>query len=141
MKKIENMESKREEYEKIKNEQILQKKKLREERYCSCLKNRKKLQMELSERRLDILFYQNLVLNRSLSRDSLFSQKNQNANEKTVFNQINLEKNLTIFNKKMNLLKSQSVTKMTTKEKMKLFKEIKRQEAEKKKDEEDKKSF
>ena len=141
MKKIENMDIKREEYEKIKENNLLAKRKLREQRYCSCLNNRRKLQKLWSEKRLDILLYQSAVLNRSLTRDSKNTKKRQKANEKTVISQMNLEKNLTVFNKKMNLLKSQSVIKMTSEEKMKLFKKIKKQEAEKKKSEEEKKTI
>ena len=141
MKKIEIMDIKREEYEKIKENNLLAKRKLREQRYCSCLNNRRKLQKLWSEKRLDILLYQSAVLNRSLTRDSKNTKKRQKANEKTVISQMNLEKNLTVFNKKMNLLKSQSVIKMTSEEKMKLFKKIKKQEAEKKKSEEEKKTI
>ena len=141
MKKIENMDIKREESEKIKENNLLAKRKLREQRYCSCLNNRRKLQKLWSEKRLDILLYQSAVLNRSLTRDSKNTKKRQKANEKTVISQMNLEKNLTVFNKKMNLLKSQSVIKMTSEEKMKLFKKIKKQEAEKKKSEEEKKTI
>ena len=82
MKKIENMDIKREEYEKIKENNLLAKRKLREQRYCSCLNNRRKLQKLWSEKRLDILLYQSAVLNRSLTRDSKLRKKDKKQMKK-----------------------------------------------------------
>ena len=79
-----------------------------------------------------------MVLGRSLSRDNLFLVKRNNASQKTLNEQMTLEKNLTLFNKKMNALKSQSIYKKTLQERYKIFKEIKKKEAERKKELEDK---
>ena len=49
-----------------------------------------------------------------------------------------LEKNLTLFNRKMNMLKSQSIFKKTMEERYKIFKELKKKEAERKKELEEK---
>ena len=99
--KIKTMDSKKEIFEKNKYEKILENKKLREQRFASCLKNRKEMLVEENERRKDILFYQSIMLGRSLSRDNIFRKKRLNASEKTVNEQMTLEKNLTLFNKKM----------------------------------------
>ena len=61
--------------------------------------------------------------------------------ENSISNQIAIQKNLTAFNRKLNFLKSQSVTKKTQEEKMKIFKELKRQEAERKKKEKEDEMF
>lgn len=132
------MDSKKEIFEKNKYEKILENKKLREQRFASCLKNRKELLVEENERRKDILFYQSIMLGRSLSRDNVFRKKRLNASEKTVNEQMTLEKNLTLFNRKMNMLKSQSIYKKTMEERYKIFKDLKKKEAERKKELEEK---
>jgi hypothetical protein len=136
--KIKTMDSKKEIFEKNKYEKILENKKLREQRFASCLKNRKEMLIEENERRKDILFYQSIMLGRSLSRDNIFRKKRLNASEKTVNEQMTLERNLTLFNRKMNMLKSQSIFKKTMEERYKIFKELKKKEAERKKELEDK---
>lgn len=136
--KIKTMDSKKEIFEKNKYERILENKKLREQRFASCLKNRKEMLVEENERRKDILFYQSIMLGRSLSRDNIFRKKRLNASEKTVNEQMTLEKNLTLFNRKMNMLKSQSIFKKTVEERYKIFKELKKKEAERKKELEEK---
>lgn len=135
IKKMQIMENKREMFQKIKRENLQKLKKLREHRHCSCEAKRKDLLALESEKREEILGIQSVLLNRSLSRDTLYNNKRITANEQTVLSQITLEKNLTLFNKKMNFLKSQSVFKKTQEEKIKLFKEFKRKEAEKRKKE------
>ena len=136
--KIKTMDSKKEIFEKNKYEKILENKKLREQRFASCLKNRKEMLVEENERRKDILFYQSIMLGRSLSRDNIFRKKRLNASEKTVNEQMTLERNLTLFNRKMNMLKSQSIFKKTMEERYKMFKELKKKEAERKKELEEK---
>ena len=132
------MDSKKEIFEKNKYEKILENKKLREQRFASCVKNRKEMLIEENERRKDILFYQSIMLGRSLSRDIVFRKKRLNASEKTVNEQMTLERNLTLFNRKMNMLKSQSIFKKTMEERYKIFKELKKKEAERKKELEEK---
>ena len=136
--KIKTMDSKKEIFEKNKYEKILENKKLREQRFASCVKNRKEMLIEENERRKDILFYQSIMLGRSLSRDNVFRKKRLNASEKTVNEQMTLERNLTLFNRKMNMLKSQSIFKKTMEERYKIFKELKKKEAERKKELEEK---
>ena len=115
-------------FAKTKYEKILEGKKLRQKRFSSCLAKRKDILMEESERRKDILFYQSMMLGRSLSRDNVFHMKKIVAKEKALNEQITLEKNLTAFNKKMNILKSQSIFKKTSQERLQIFKELKKKE-------------
>ena len=127
LKKIKNMNERKKQKEKTKLKKILDSKRIREKRFSSCEKRRK-----------DILYYQNQTFIRSLSRDNIFLMKKNNAHEKISKEQIILEKNLTNFNKQMNLLKSQSVYKKSFEERLKLFKDLKKKEAEKKKEMEEK---
>ena len=112
---------------------ILDIKKLREKRFSSCAKKRKGFLIEESERRYDILFNQNQRLRRSLSLDRSIKLKRRPAYNKSSLEQIILERNLMTFNKQMNKLKSQSIYKKPIEERIKMYKELKRKEAEKKK--------
>ena len=113
---------------------ILDIKKLREKRFSSCAEKRKGFLVEESERRNDILFNQNQRLRRSLSRDRSIKLKRRIAYNKSSLEQIILERNLMTFNKQMNKLKSQSIYKKPIEERIKMYKELKRKEAEKKKE-------
>ena len=110
----------------------------REERFHSCEKRRREFEIELSERRKEILEYQSELLTRSLSRDNVFLLKKNRAQEKTSQEQMLLQSNLMSFNKQMNLLKSRNIFKKSLQERYKMFKEIKKKEAEKKKELEEK---
>ena len=85
--------------------------------------------------RLDILEYQTMILNRGITKDNVTNMKRLNANDKTIINQMNIEKNLKNFRKKMFQLKDQSIIAKSQEEKYAMYKEKKRQEAEKKKKE------
>ena len=135
LKKIKNMNIRKEIFDRTKYEKILESKKLRQKRFSSCLRNRKNMDIEESERRKDILFYQSVMLGRSQSRDNIFNMKKRIANEKALNEQMTLEKNLTLFNKKMNILKSQSIFKKTPQERLQIFKDLKKKETEKRKKE------
>ena len=135
LKKIQTWDLRKKEGEKIKSKKFLDSKKKRELRFKSCEQKRNEFLLEESERRRDILDYQSETFIRSLSRDNIFLMKRNNAHEKTSQDQIILEKNLMSFNKQMNRLKSQSMLKKSFKEKLKIFRELKRKEEEQKKKE------
>ena len=120
---------------------ILDIKKLREKRFSSCAEKRKGFLVEESERRNDILYNQNQRLRRSLSRDRSIKLKRRIAYNKSSLEQIILERNLMTFNKQMNKLKSQSIYKKPIEERIKMYKELKRKEAEKKKEIEERKNY
>ena len=135
LKKIQTWDLRKKEGEKIKSKKFLDSKKKRELRFKSCEQKRNEFLLEESERRRDILDYQSETFIRSLSRDNIFLMKRNNAHEKTSQDQIILEKNLMSFNKQMNRLKSQSMLKKSFKEKLKIFRELKRKGEEQKKKE------
>ena len=135
LKKIQTWDLRKKEGEKIKSKKFLDSKKKRELRFKSCEQKRNEFLLEESERGRDILDYQSETFIRSLSRDNIFLMKRNNAHEKTSQDQIILEKNLMSFNKQMNRLKSQSMLKKSFKEKLKIFRELKRKEEEQKKKE------
>ena len=123
LKKIQAMDLRKKEGEKIREKKFLDKKIQREERFKSCEERRNDFLLEESERRQDILDYQTETLARCLSKDKLLSMKKSNAHEKTSFEQLLIEKDLMAFNKQMNVLKSQSMLKKSFNEKLKIFRE------------------
>ena len=137
IRKIKKMDLRKQISDRNKYEKVMNYKTIREKRFCSCAAKKRDLELEESERRKDILLYQNVVLGRSLSRDNIFSVKKCNASERTLNEQMMLERNLALFQKKMNELKSQSIIKKSPQERYKIFKEFKRKEAERKKELED----
>lgn len=134
IKKMKTMNLRRENFEKSKFEKYLQAKVQREKRFSSCEAKRKGMSDDLSERRKEILFYQNVILCRSYSRDKINNMKKSIANERTINEQITLEKELPKFNKQMNNLKSKSILKKSIKERFKIYKEFKKKEEELKKE-------
>jgi hypothetical protein len=140
MKKMQTMDKKRDEYMKLKEEKILEDKIRRDEKTKNVRLRLNEMEMEEYERRKDVLAYQTELMNRSMKMTHLNNLKRINA-ENNISNQIAIQKNLTAFNRKLNFLKSQSVTKKTNEEKMKIFRELKRQEAERKRKEKEDEMF
>ena len=137
MKKMIKMDKKREEYMKLKEEKILEDKIKRDEKSKNVQIKLNEMEKEEFERRKDVLAYQTELMNRSMKMNI----RRMNSTENTITNQIAIQRNLNTFYRKLNLLKSQSVTKKTPEEKMKIFRELKRQEAERKKKEKEDEMF
>ena len=128
-------EAAKEQYDKNKREKLKEDIKLREEKIKKCKTQKEELLKERNDKRLDILDLQYELLRRGHKRENMNEMKRITANEKTVVNQMALEKNLSDFHKRMNLLKDQSVYKKTSEERFKIYKDLKKAEAERKKKE------
>ena len=135
VRKMQKMDKKREEFMKSKEEKILEEKKKRAEKTKSVHLRLNEMELEEFERRKDVLAYQTELMNRSMKMTHLNNIKRVNTVENSIRKQIAIQKNLNTFQRKLNILKSQSVTKKTKEEKLKIFKELKRQEAERKRKE------
>jgi len=135
MMKIKKREEVKEEYEKEKKEKLRLDKEAREEKMRRCKSNRREMIKEQYERRLDILDYQYDLMRRNKQRNNMSEMKRVNVGEKTVINQLVLEQSLRDFYKKMDRLKSQSVYKKTPEERYKIYRDLKKAEAEKRKKE------
>ena len=133
--KIRKREAIKEKYDKQKKDKLEEEMKAREEKMRRCNTQKIELLKEQNERRLDILDYQYELLSRCKKKDNMNEMKRINAGERTVANQMNLEKNLSDFYKRMSLLKDQSVYKKTPEQRYKIYKDLKRAEAERKKKE------
>ena len=133
--KIKKREEVKEEYDKEKKEKLKLDKEAREEKMRRCKTNRDEMIKEQYERRLDILEYQYDLLRRNNRRNKMDEMKRVNVGEKTVINQLILEQSLRDFYKKMDRLKSQSIYKKTPEQRYKIYKDLKKVEAEKRKKE------
>jgi hypothetical protein len=140
-KKMQKMDKKRIEYMKIKGDKILEDKLKRDDRRKKVNLRLNEMELEETERRKDVIAYQTESMNRSMKMSNLNKIKRMNTGLNSIANQIAIHNNLTIFNRKLNILKSQSVTKKTDEEKMKIFRELKRQEAERKRKEKEDEMF
>ena len=128
--KIKKREEIKEEYDKDKKEKLKLDKEAREEKMRRCKTNRDEMIKEQYERRLDILEYQYDLLRRNNRKNNMDEMKRVNTG---VINKLLLEQSLKDFYKKMDRIKSQSVYKKTPEQRYKIYKDLKRAEAEKRK--------
>ena len=133
--KIRKREVLKQKYDKEKSDKINEEKKAREEKMRRCNTQKVELLKEQNDRRLDILDYQYELLNRGKKKENMNEMKRINAGEKTIINQMTLEKNLSDFYKRMNFLKEQSIYRKTPEQRYKIYRDLKRAEAERKKKE------
>lgn len=135
IKKILKREALKEKYDKQRKEFFSMEKSKREEKMKKCKTQKIEIMKEQNERRLDILDYQLDLLKRGKKRDLSNELKRISAGERRVLGQMTMEKNLSDFYRRMNLLKDQSIYKKTPEERFKMYKNLKREEAERKKKE------
>ena len=139
IKRIKAMEKKKLEHDKEKEKLILENRMRQEAKFQRTKENLENLKEEKAENRQEILDYQNSFLGRGVNKDNVTNLKRLNAIESTITDQMNLEKNLRAFNRQMNVLKSQSVYKISEEKRYQLYKDRKRAEAERRKKEEEEK--
>ena len=125
----------KEKYDKQRKERFLMDKNKREEKMKKCHTQKIEIIKEQNERRMEILDYQFDLLKRGKKRDKTNEMKRINAGEKRVMEQMSMERNLSDFYKRMNYLKDQSIYKKTFEERYKMYRDLKREEAERKKKE------
>ena len=108
------------------------------ERYINtCRENKKNLLKLLDDDKDDILEYQAIVLSRKDQMDKKYKLKKDNFTERTIYNQLTFEKNLKPFYKKLDEIKSESIIKKSLDQRRKIYRGIKRAEAEAKRKEEE----
>ena len=129
------MEKKRREKEKEKAEYIENEKRRRLDKLKQCIKNKEEINNELNQYRSLILSEQKEILNRGINKDSLNNLKKLNANDQIVKQQLTIENNMKAFKKKMHSIQSASILKKSPEERLNMYKEKKREEAERKKKE------
>ena len=139
---MQKSEKKRGENLKLKEEKILEDKIKREVKKKNVKIRLTEMEEENEEKRRDILDYQTDLMNRSLKmNDPIINKKRFNTEEKTITNQMAIQNNMMRFMKKLNTLKSQSISKLSVEKRVKIYKELKRQEAERKRREKEDELF
>ena len=98
---------------------------------------RKDILKDIYDSKFDILDYQNELLKRSAEKNNIISLKKAQVNEKTINDQLNFEKNMKTFNKKLEIIKAENVMRLSVDNRRKIFMKLKKKEAEKKKKEEE----
>ena len=135
IKKILKRQAIKEKSDKQRQEKFSMEKNKREEKMKKCLTQKIEIMKEQNERRLDILDYQLDLLKRGKKKEKSNELKRISAGERRVMGQMTLEKNLSDFYRRMNILKEQSIYKKTPEERYKMYRNLKREEAERKKKE------
>ena len=135
LKKIQKREAIKEKYDKEKKQRFLMEKEKREEKVLNCQEQKEEIKKEQNERRLDILDYQLDLLKRVNKREKSNELKRKSAGERRVLGQMTMEKNLSDFYRRMNALKDQSIYKKSEGERYKMYRTLKREEAERRKKE------
>ena len=137
MKKIRNMEKKKIELDKKKDE-FYQRKKEDIDTHLNAAKNNKNiLQKEEDENREEILDYENYKFNIALEKEAAIKSKKENSQYKTLENQKEIENRMKEVKKILNTLKSDSVKNKTDKKRRQLYNEkVKKDNEEKKREEE-----
>ena len=137
IKKLKNIEKRKKEILKHKNDQIVSFNKKRKQFIDAAKEKKLNIIKDISENRFDVLDYQNIVLKRTENNDTLNNLKKSVVIEKTINDQMNFEKNLKIFYKKLEILKSENINRLSIEDRRKIFLRVKKKEAEKKKKEEE----
>ena len=138
MKKLNTIEKRKEVLLKQRNDEIMLFNKRRKEYSKKCKRKRQMMLRELSDIRLDVLDYQSTVLKRCAEKEKLFELRRTQSTDKTLYDQMNLQKNMRSFVKKMEQIKSDNVMRKSADTRRKIFFQRKKEEEEKKKKEEQK---
>ena len=113
---------------------------LKEKRYqymIMCRNNKKSLDKYFTEETKGIMSYQNFMLSKQKQAEDKNKLKKENVMEKTVYNQLKFEKNLKPFYKTLDRIKSESIIKKSKEQRKKIFRDLKRAEAEARRREEE----
>ena len=139
IKKLGNIEKRKKEILKHKHDQIILFNKKRKKFRDTAKAKKELLLKDLSESRFNIIDYQNELLRRSTDKEHLYSIKKILINERIINDQLNFEKNVKNFYKKLEYIKSENVLRLSVDDRRKIFTKLKKKEAEKKKKEEEEK--
>jgi hypothetical protein len=129
------MEKKKLEKQKERAEYLEQERKKRLEKYKKLLKNKEEIELENEEMRKLILAEQKEILSRGVNKDSISNNKRIEAGDKIVKEQLCYVENMSAFKRRMDQIQSASIMKKSLEERYNMYKEMKREEAERKKKE------
>ncbi len=137
IRKLSNMEKRKEEILKHKNDDLIIFNKKRKSYINTCKIKKENIQKEFSNIRLDILDYQTSLLERHMEKEKVINLKKTLSAERTLNDQINLKKNMKPFLRKLETIKSENIMKKSVDNRKKMFWKKKKEDAERKKREEE----
>ncbi len=123
------LEKEKQQYESIKER--------RYEYFKTCRNNKKIFDKNFTDDARGIIDYQHCVLSRQKEIEEKNKLKRENCMEKTIYNQMQFEKNLKPFYRTLERIKSESIIKKSKEQRRKIFRDLKRAEAEARKREEE----
>jgi len=129
--KMKTMDKRREAFKKKKQQKINEDKIQREEKMNTIQQKLKELDLINEDKMYKLLDRQTDHMYKSINMNQTnMTLRTITQEENSITNQIHLRESEAIFKKKLNDLKSQSIARKSPKDKIKLYKEIKRKEAE-----------
>ena len=135
--KLDTVEKKTNQMISLKNDTIKKFNEKRKQYINSCKQNRKRMLKSLSDERFFIMDYQSYFNSKGMEKIKKAKNLKEQSTERTLKNQINFIKNIRPFLKKLELIKSASILKLSTEKRKKIYKQKKRIEEEKRKREEE----
>jgi hypothetical protein len=138
IKKLERMESRKNEFDKIKEEKLRSIKSIRDSKFERMRSNKSALEAREKKRRENILFDEEEKFGRALNKENKNDAIKSSSKYKTLGQQKFKEEKMKYFLKEMNLLKNQSIMKKNDRQKKQIYIAKLRREAEERKKEEEK---
>ena len=137
-KKLERMQAKKAEFDKIKEQKLLILKNIRNDKIKRNKTNKSAIELNESKKRKAILLLEEEKFDRALSRELKSDSVKSNSRHKTLGKQKYKDEKLKYFLKEINNLKNQSMMKKNDKQKRQIYINKLRREAEERKKEEEK---
>jgi hypothetical protein len=129
--KMKTMDKRREAFKKKKEKKVIEDKIQREEKMNNIKKNQEEMDIKNEEKMYKLLDKQTEHMYKSLNMNQTnIALRTITQEENSITNQIALKESEYIFKKKLNDLKSQSIIRKSPEDKLKLYRQLKRQEAE-----------
>ena len=138
MKKLETMENKKNALDKVKEENLLRIKTLRNNKFEKTKLNRSMIELKEQERRENILYDEETKFDRILHKENRYNSKKLSSRFQTIGYQKEKDEKMKNFLKQMDILKSQSIIKKNDKQKRQIYINKLRKEAEERRKEEEK---
>ena len=138
MKKLETIENKKNALDKVKEENLLRIKTLRNNKFEKTKLNRSMIELKEQERRENILYDEENKFDRILNKENRYNSKKLYSRFQTIGYQKEKDEKMKNFLKQMDILKSQSIIKKNDKQKRQIYINKLRKEAEERRKEEEK---
>ena len=138
IKKLETMENKKKMWDKVKEENLLRIKSLRNNKFEKAKMNKSMIELKEQERRENILYDEEEKFNRVKSKENRCNSMKHYSRYQTIGYQKEKDRKMKDFLKQMDILQSQSIIKKNPKQRRQIYINKLRKEAEERRKEEEK---